>query len=90
VRTIAYLAAGKQHDMPHTAHLTRSKVPQLRPNVCAPPCRQSAVTRLAALPGGRLLASADEDGHLVATDVRTLGGGPAGDTRSSDVCGHQW
>jgi hypothetical protein len=43
------------------------------------PCRQSAVTRLAALPGGRLLASADEDGHLVATDVRTLGGGPTGE-----------
>lgn len=41
-------------------------------------CLQSTVTRLAALPGGRLLASADEDGHLVATDVRSLGTGLAG------------
>lgn len=42
-------------------------------------CPQAAVTRVASLPGGRLLASADEDGLLVVMDVRSLGAGPGGE-----------
>lgn len=40
---------------------------------------QATVTRLAALPGGWLLASADDDGLLMVTDVRSLGAGLGGE-----------
>lgn len=44
---------------------------------------QAAVTGLATVPGGRLLASGDEGGALLVTDLRTTGAG------SSATCGAQ-
>ena len=40
------------------------------------------VSRLSSPGGGRLLASADEAGNLVVSDVRTLGGGGSGESGS--------
>lgn len=76
---LTYVTASRQHRYGSCSTSGRDWSLAAASKVCAFPCLQSAVTRLAALPGGRLLASADEDGHLVATDVRTLGSSLTGE-----------